>query len=423
MRRSCSSRTACAASVRYARRRRKSSHTPAHEAREQAHEAAEAHAHAHHHVVDARPRRSCPYSGTPLRRAHDPAQEHVGEAPRDAPRIARRERRHHVLGRAERVVLVAVLDVGDAGRVVEPGRELDARHEVAREGLVRLAPPSCARSASSAFRSSFTPSQWNSTSWLPCTIVSAWPFATNAASASKTTRWRVADGAQLEPPVVRRVAEAVLALLLARLGIELAVAGEDGHPDEVDEVARDDEAPALARRRRARVVREQARRDRRRPGRDRRPAVARQVVEVVAQVNVREDEQALVESGSSHEYPMDSAMRTAFQQAEGPAELLLGGRFLGGPARGRQGQWILVLRRRRGSSRCRERRCRCSATGIRASGVGSVMSPLRVAQICVAEPMMKWSAESVKSMSGIRAGRPTPEWLSGRTRRSPCPGR
>ena len=42
----------------------------------------------------------------------------------------RRERRHHVVRRAERVVLVAVLDVGDAADVIEPGRELDARRDV-----------------------------------------------------------------------------------------------------------------------------------------------------------------------------------------------------------------------------------------------------------------------------------------------------
>ena len=65
----------------------------------------------------------------PARRAHDVTEEHVGEAARDAPRIERRERRHDVLGRAERVVLVPVLDVRDAVGLEEPGVELDARLE------------------------------------------------------------------------------------------------------------------------------------------------------------------------------------------------------------------------------------------------------------------------------------------------------
>ncbi len=58
----------------------------------------------------------------------------------NAPRIERRERGHHVVGRAERVVLVAVLDVGDAVPTEEPRVELDAlagRRRVDHVGALR----------------------------------------------------------------------------------------------------------------------------------------------------------------------------------------------------------------------------------------------------------------------------------------------
>ena len=54
---------------------------------------------------------------------------------RDAARVERGQRRHHVLGRAHRVVLMPVLDVGDPVGPEEPGVELDARDE---RGLVEI---------------------------------------------------------------------------------------------------------------------------------------------------------------------------------------------------------------------------------------------------------------------------------------------
>src|SRR4051812_1811584 len=48
------------------------------------------------------------------RRADDEAKERVAEPSCDLSWIERRERRHDVVGRAERVVLVPVLDVRDA---------------------------------------------------------------------------------------------------------------------------------------------------------------------------------------------------------------------------------------------------------------------------------------------------------------------
>ena len=235
-----------------------------------------------------------PVLGDAARRTHDPAQEDVGEAPRDAPRIRRRERRHDVLGRAERVVLVPVLDVGDAAHVVEPGRELDARREVLRSsppGSSRDAAPRCRRGDCGSW--SFTASQWNSTSWLPCTIVRPWPAATKSASASKTTRCLAATAESFTPRVIGAVAEAVLALLVARVRRAAAFARQDAHPDEVDEVSRDDQTPSLAGARARPIVREQARE----VGVDERGAAragGREVVQIVTEMNVRKDEKTLV---------------------------------------------------------------------------------------------------------------------------------
>ena len=66
----------------------------------------------------------------PDRRTHDVAKEHFAKAARDAARIERRERRHHVVGRAKRIVLVAVLDVRDAVPIEEPRIEIDPREEL-----------------------------------------------------------------------------------------------------------------------------------------------------------------------------------------------------------------------------------------------------------------------------------------------------
>ena len=151
-----------------------------------------------------------------VRRADDVAEEHVAEAARDAARIERRERRHDVLGRAERIVLVAVLDVGDAVAPEEPRVELDAGREGARRRARRRA-MRCACSSRIRRKSSFTTSQWSSMSWLPWMSVSAWPSATNAASSAKTSACRCGDTSQLLARVVGGVAETVRTLLFREL--------------------------------------------------------------------------------------------------------------------------------------------------------------------------------------------------------------
>jgi hypothetical protein len=71
-----------------------------------------------------------PVFGDASRRPDDPAQENVGEAPHGPTLIQRRHRRHHVLRRTQRVVLMPVLDVGDAPDVIKPGSEVDPRGHV-----------------------------------------------------------------------------------------------------------------------------------------------------------------------------------------------------------------------------------------------------------------------------------------------------
>ena len=102
------------------------------------------------------------------------------------------------------------------------------------------------------------------------------------------------DRSELQSAVVGAVAQAVLAFLVACLGVELAAARQNRHSDEIDEVARDDQAPALSRGRRPPVMREQAREvgvDELRAA----SAIPGQIVQVVAEMNVRQDKQALVE--------------------------------------------------------------------------------------------------------------------------------
>ena len=90
------------------------------------------------------------------------------------------------------------------------------------------------------------------------------------------------------------VAEAVFSLFGVRRALEVVGAREDRHADEVDEVARDDEPPAVARRWCPLVVAEEVREVRVDALRSARP-IAREVVQVVAEMNVRKDEQAFVE--------------------------------------------------------------------------------------------------------------------------------
>jgi hypothetical protein len=98
--------------------------------------------------------------------------------------------------------------------------------------------------------------------------------------------------AQLDPHVVLRAAEADFTLVDGRRRLDaLAAAEVDRHPDEVDEVAREDEVPPFSHRRRDAVVRQESREvpiDRRRPGH---PRTA--IVEVASEMDVREDEEAL----------------------------------------------------------------------------------------------------------------------------------
>ena len=252
-------------------------------------------ARAEEHVVDE-PHAVVPVLGHAARGPHDEAQEHVGEAPRDAPRIERRERRHDVLGRAERVVLVAVLDVRDAADVEEPGRELDARGHVA--GAARR------------------PRRAAPTSERAEVVLHGVPVELDVVVAVHD-RERVARGDErrerLEDAAVARdaarsftrawsdgVAEAVLALFVARLGGELARRrGRRAMP------MKSMKSPAMTRRQRAARAGALARsaragsRGRASTRSDRRTPVG-QLVEIAPQMDIREDEQALALAGGLH---------------------------------------------------------------------------------------------------------------------------
>ncbi|HLK39735.1 MAG TPA: hypothetical protein VKU41_23425 [Polyangiaceae bacterium] len=65
------------------------------------------------------------------------------------------------------------------------------------------------------------------------------------------------DQPQLDADMVDGVTQAMLALLVATLGRQLNPLGAYRHPDEVDEVACNDEAPAGARRRDRPIVSDQ----------------------------------------------------------------------------------------------------------------------------------------------------------------------
>ena len=184
------------------------------------------------------------------------------------PGSRRRERRHHVLGRAQRVVLVPVLDVGDAAHVVKPGRELDARCEV--------------RASCSSLRPGL-PLRRDVDEEIAELVLHRVPVELDVVVAVDD-RQTVArgdevgerveddamprsDGGELEARVVGAVAEAVLALLVARSLGELTVARQNAHSDEVDEVPCDDQAPALSGAWAMAVVRQAGSRGRRRRAR------------------------------------------------------------------------------------------------------------------------------------------------------------
>src|SRR5580704_4751708 len=106
------------------------------------------------------------------------------------------------------------------------------------------------------------------------------------------------DGRELQARVNGAVAEAVLALLIARSLEQPPVTRQDAHADEIDEVPRDDEAPALPGARAQAIVRQQVREVRvheRGPGN----TVGRQVVQIVSKMDVRKNKKTLV-SGRVH---------------------------------------------------------------------------------------------------------------------------
>src|SRR5262249_34537506 len=108
----------------------------AEEALEEPHGAAEAEEQTPRDVA-REPARLVAVLAHPRRAPDDPAKQAVAQARVNARRVARRERRQEVGRRAERVVLVAVLDVDEAFAVEEPGTELDACGEVVRRPLRR----------------------------------------------------------------------------------------------------------------------------------------------------------------------------------------------------------------------------------------------------------------------------------------------
>ena len=233
------------------------------------------------------------------RRPDDVTKEHVRHAPRDAAGVLGRERGHHVVARAESVVLVPVLDVRDGGHVKKPRVEPDSRAE--RLGVPRVSPAVPCVGASEQRR--------------PELILHGVPVKLEVVIAvhdvegvavGHEVRKRVEHvsmtsnhHSQLHAHMVSRVAEPVCVLLAAPLGGQLGSRRMDGHSDEVDEVPRKDEAHVIARWRRGPVVREQLHEvlvDAPRTA-DR----LDDVVQVAAEVHVREDHHALHASAVAQE--------------------------------------------------------------------------------------------------------------------------
>jgi hypothetical protein len=129
------------------------------------------------------------------------------------------------------------------------------------------------------------------------------------------------DRAQLDATMVHTVAETVRALFLARLGLDIPGAGQDGHSNEIDEVAGNDETPAASGRRSPTVMLQEIRQvliDLFGTA----LAVDRQIVEIVPQVNIRKDEQALVENRGDHDY-LNRAMTAISKQGSRSHECVI----------------------------------------------------------------------------------------------------
>ena len=219
------------------------------------------------------------------RSAHDGTEQLLAVPALDASGIARRDRREDEGRRAERIVLVTVLDVDDALAVEEPRLELDvladararllggrARDELAKVFLQRVP--------------------------VELDVVVAVQHRERVAVGDElaelvehlgVTR---GDATQLEPRVILGAADAVATLLGRQLGLErLVVPRVDRHADEVDEVSGDHDPPAMrAGRLVGAIVRQHPREipvDRGRAG-----DVRSRVVEVTAEMHVGEDEDA-----------------------------------------------------------------------------------------------------------------------------------
>jgi hypothetical protein len=228
----------------------------------------------------------------PAGRPDHEAQEDVGEAPRDATRVDRGDRGHHVLGRAERVILVAVLDVGNAVSIEEPRAELDPLLE--RGSVEPRFLPLCVPLQNGAEVLLHTvPVQLDVVVAVDegeCMSVCDEPRELGEDVA-------VTDGhpTELQAGVLGGVAEAVLPLFVVRRCGQLGWDG-DGHADEVDEVPGDDDAPPVPRGFLAAIVLEEEHQipvDRRRTVRD----VGCAVVQVAPEMYIGEDKKTLGRSG------------------------------------------------------------------------------------------------------------------------------
>ena len=127
---------------------------------------------------------------------------------------------------------------------------------------------------------------------------------------------------KLAPRVVGGVAEAVLALLGARRRLEPLRGRRQGHADKVDEVARDHQPPPIARRRRLAVMGEQPDQvaiDRPRPLR---VLCRRGPRQVMAEVDIREHDQALARRRAPRSGFRKHGLLTAGRTGSGAALLM-----------------------------------------------------------------------------------------------------
>ena len=191
------------------------------------------------------------------RRSHDVAQEHLGESARDPARIQRGDGRHDVLGGAERVVLVAVLDVGDPFAVKEPRAEVDALLEAGAIEVRALRAGMALEDRAQVVLHSVP---------VELDVVVAVddgegvPLGDEARELGEHVRVPLCDAAQLQARVIGGVAQTMGPFLFVRGGRERGRRSgrhRDGHADEIDEVARDDDAPAASARLLAAVVLEE----------------------------------------------------------------------------------------------------------------------------------------------------------------------